>query len=86
MLYEVITVEELHQLFDALRRYEASGGKALVIAPYKTLLFPFPKPELLQAQILEFGATIKLAAFKDQMLHRITSYNVCYTKLLRSVI
>jgi len=61
-------VEELHQLFDALRRYEASGGKALVIAPYKTLLFPFPKPELLQAQILEFGATIKLAAFKDQML------------------
>ncbi len=60
--------EELTQLFGALRYYATCKHKPLVIAPFKSLLFPFPKPELLEGMSLEFGTTVSLAAFKEQML------------------
>ncbi len=60
--------EELIHLFAALREYATCKHKPLVISPFKTLLFPFPKPSLLEGMTLEFGATIPLKAFKEQML------------------
>ncbi len=60
--------EELHELFAALRRYYDAAEKPLVISPLKTLLFPFPRAQLLRGTSLAFGDTIDLKAFKEQML------------------
>ncbi|MBN2815576.1 MAG: DEAD/DEAH box helicase [Campylobacterales bacterium] len=60
--------EELHELFDALRSYYRAKNKPLVISPLKTLLFHLPKAELLASVKLEFGETIELNGFKEQML------------------
>jgi len=60
--------EELHELFSALRTYYSANKKPLIISPLKTLLFPLPKEELLQSTTLEFGETINLQSFKEQML------------------
>ncbi len=61
--------EELTQLGEALRRYDAAAGKPLVISPLKTLLFPLPKAHLLRSRTIAFGDTLDLAAFKNEMLH-----------------
>jgi transcription-repair coupling factor (superfamily II helicase) len=60
--------EELHELFDALRIYHRAKRKPLIISPLKTLLFHLPKKELLESTKLEFGQTVDLNAFKEQML------------------
>ncbi len=60
--------EELHELFSKLRLYYVAEKKPLVISPLKTLLFHLPSSELLQSIVLEFGETIKLKDFKEQML------------------
>ncbi|MBA3026834.1 MAG: DEAD/DEAH box helicase [Sulfurimonas sp.] len=60
--------EELHQLFSALRSYSKAKKKPLVISPLKTLLFHFPKDELLQSTTIEFAQKLDLKAFKEQML------------------
>jgi len=60
--------EELHELLSALRAYYRANKKPLIISPLKTLLFPLPKEELLQSTTLEFGGTIELQSFKEQML------------------
>ncbi|MGB3961745.1 MAG: CarD family transcriptional regulator, partial [Sulfurimonas sp.] len=60
--------EELHQLFSALRSYNKAKKKPLVIAPLKTLLFHFPKEELLQSYKIDFAQKLDLKAFKEQML------------------
>ncbi|MCD6433955.1 MAG: transcription-repair coupling factor, partial [Sulfurimonas sp.] len=60
--------EELHQLFSALRTYYLSKKKPLVIAPLKSLLFHLPIQNLLRSTTLEFGTTINLKSFKEQML------------------
>lgn len=60
--------EELTQLFSALRNYHNAKKKPLVITPLKTLLFHVPKSELLQSTTIEFGQTLDLTAFKEQML------------------
>lgn len=60
--------EELHELFDALRVYYRAKKKPLIISPLKTLLFHLPKKELLETQRVEFGQTLHLNAFKEQML------------------
>ena len=59
--------EELFELFSALKTYYKSGEKPLVISPLKTLLFPLPKQEILQSLNIEFGATLDLKAFKNQI-------------------
>ncbi|MDA3908895.1 MAG: transcription-repair coupling factor, partial [Sulfurimonas sp.] len=60
--------EELHQLFWALKTYNAKTKKPLVISPLKTLLFHLPKVSLLESKTIEFGSNINLSAFKEQML------------------
>ncbi len=60
--------EELHELLHALREYYEAEQKPLIISPLKTLLFPLPKEELLDATALEFGSEIDLQAFKEKML------------------
>ena len=61
--------EELAQISAALRTYHINDRKPIVIAPFKTLLFPLPKAELLQTHTLAFAETIDLAALKHQLLH-----------------
>ena len=61
--------EELQQLFGALHRYYSADRKLLVISPLKTLLFPLPKPSLLEVSTLAFADQIDLGVFKAQMLH-----------------
>ena len=60
--------EELLELFFSLRTYHNAKNKPLIIAPLKTLLFPLPKPDLLQSTRLEFGSEVDLKSFKEQML------------------
>lgn len=60
--------EELHQLFNQLRRYYKSKNKPLIISPLKTLLFPLPKESLFDSVTIEFGGQIDLSAFKEKML------------------
>jgi transcription-repair coupling factor (superfamily II helicase) len=60
--------EELHHLFSALRTYHLAKKKPLVISPLKTLLFHMPRKELLEAFVIEFGATIDLRDFKEKLL------------------
>jgi len=60
--------EELQELFKALRTYYSATTKPLVISPLKTLLFPLPKPELLETFTIEYAQTIDLKSFKDKML------------------
>ena len=60
---------ELYQLFGALRTYHDAVVKPLVISPFKTLLFAFPKPHLLNAMTLSFADTLELQSFQETMLH-----------------
>ena len=60
--------EELLELFFSLRTYHNAKNKPLIIAPLKTLLFPLPKPDLLQSTRLEFGSEVDLKSFKEKML------------------
>ena len=60
--------EEIQELFSALRLYYEAQCQPLIISPLKTLLFPLPKPELLETTTLEYAETITLKAFKEQML------------------
>lgn len=60
--------EEIHELFSCLRKYYSFKKKPLVISPLKTLLFNLPKENLLASTTLEFGSTIELKKFQEQML------------------
>ncbi|HEY9203890.1 MAG TPA: CarD family transcriptional regulator, partial [Sulfurimonas sp.] len=60
--------EEIHELFSALRKYYSLKKKPLIIAPLKTLLFNLPKESLLSSTTLEFGSTLELKKFQEQML------------------
>jgi transcription-repair coupling factor (superfamily II helicase) len=60
--------EELFELFTALRAYYKADKKPIIISPYKTLLFPLPKAEILASQTIEFGDTLNLSKFKEQLL------------------
>ena len=71
--------EELFALNAALKKYyeidatvSRSHGptvprKKLLIAPFHTLLYPLPKPELLQTFDIEFGEELDLEALKDRL-------------------
>jgi len=61
--------EELSQMAEALRVYYTSEKKPLVIAPFKTLLFPLPKSQLLRTKQILFGDRLDLAKFKEELLH-----------------
>lgn len=61
--------EELQELLYKLKIYYNAIKKPLVLAPLKSLLFPLPKKEYLDSQILEFGSHIDLNSFKEKMLY-----------------
>lgn len=63
-----VYTEEIFALFDALRLYHQAKKKPLVISPLKTLLFHFPKKELLQSFKLEFAQKLELKPLKEQLL------------------
>ncbi len=60
--------EEMQELFKALRSYYKADKKPLIISPLKCLLFPLPKPELLETFTIEYAQTLGLKAFKEKML------------------
>ncbi|MBD3801038.1 MAG: transcription-repair coupling factor, partial [Campylobacterales bacterium] len=61
--------EELSQMAEALRHYYGADKKPLVIAPFKSLLFPLPKAKLLRTKPIAFGDRLDLAALKTELLH-----------------
>ncbi len=61
--------KELHQLFGALSAYYHAEGNPVVISPFKTLLFAFPKASLLESMTLCFADTLELKVFQETMLY-----------------
>ncbi|WP_345989295.1 DEAD/DEAH box helicase [Sulfurimonas sp. HSL1-2] len=61
--------EELSQMAEALRHYYEADKKPLVIAPFKSLLFPLPKTHLLRTKQIAFGDRLDLGALKTELLH-----------------
>ncbi len=61
--------EELTALVATLGAYYAQHRqKKILIAPFRTLLHPVPKPELFATMTLAFGDRIDLQAFREQLL------------------
>ncbi len=61
--------EELSSLLSALARwYELPKERALLIAPIRSILYPLPKPNLLQGFSLNFGDTLLLHELKERFL------------------
>ena len=80
MLYEVITVEQGSQGNSPLPREEQRFLDVLWSLPvYRRGHLP---RKLLE--IVGLGDKVGLAVYLDKRRGRITSYNVCYTKLLRA--
>ena len=61
--------EDLQELFTQLAAYHDSKKKKVLISPLRTLLLPFPKPELFSTKTIEFGDTLNLKELKDAMYH-----------------
>ena len=59
--------EDIQLLFTQLSTYHKSQKKKLLISPARTLLIPFPKPELFAKREIEFGDTIDLNELKDTL-------------------
>ncbi len=61
--------EEIYALLSTLGEYYKSSEKTLLVAPLRTMLLPLPKVEFFQTQRIEFGDTIKLGVFKEELYH-----------------
>ncbi len=59
--------EDLQDLFTQLSDYHASKKKKVLVSPVRTVLIPFPKPELFSRKKIEFGDTLELKALKDTL-------------------
>jgi len=59
--------EDLQDLFTQLSNYHASVKKKVLISPVRTLLIPFPKPELFKRKKIEFGDTLDLKVLKNTL-------------------
>jgi transcription-repair coupling factor (superfamily II helicase) len=59
--------EDIQELFTQLSSYHASKKKKVLISPVRTLLIPFPKPELFSRKTIEFGDTLDLKELKDTL-------------------
>ena len=59
--------DDLQDLFTQLRNYHQSKSKKVLISPVRTLLIPFPKPELFSQRTIEFGDTLNLKELKDTL-------------------
>ena len=85
MLYEVITLKE----FREKRKSLVAEFKPLIQKYYKKMGWEYPESAMnihplitVQGGIGNHGEVCRLR--KDFGMDRITSYNVCYTKLLRA--
>lgn len=62
--------EEIHQLLNTLKKYyEDNSSKKVIVAPLRTLFTPLPPKKFFQTITLEFGGTIKLREFQEELLH-----------------
>jgi len=59
--------EDIQDLFTQLSSYHESQSKKVLISPVRTLLVPFPKPELFSQKTIEFGDTLNLKELKDTL-------------------
>ncbi len=59
--------EDIQELFTQLSSYHGGQSKKVIISPLRTLLNPFPKPELFAKKSMEFGDTLKLKELKDTL-------------------
>ncbi len=62
--------EELTTLLLRLSAYyDDRKTKKILVAPFRTLRYPMPRPGLFTRKTLSFGDTIDLRGFKSQLLH-----------------
>ncbi len=61
--------EDVQAFLITLAGFYRSDKKKVIVSPVRTLLVPFPKPELFDFQTIEFGDTLKLAQLKDTLYH-----------------
>ena len=61
--------EEIYQLFAVLSAYFQTIEKSVLIAPLRTMLLPLPKREFFGKKKIEFGDTISLQEFKEELYH-----------------
>ncbi|WP_458699692.1 transcription-repair coupling factor [Sulfurospirillum sp. 1307] len=62
--------EELQALFVSLKSYyECNSSKKILISPIRTLFTPLPPSDLFKTIRLEFGQSINLESFKEQILN-----------------
>ena len=85
MLYEVITfpgnVRELESMiFDAVSSHKSGKLSMELLKAHISKAHPFTRTDV-EDTVSEKHSLI---GFSDQLPTRITSYNVCYTKLLRN--
>ena len=61
--------EDIHTFLLALSGFYASSKRKILIAPYRTLLLPFPKEECFDSFTVEFASTLDLDSFKDKLYY-----------------
>ncbi len=59
--------EELFALGDALGRYYRASKQPLLIAPFHTLLYPLPRPDLTKRLAISFGDDLDLQELKERL-------------------
>ncbi|MEA3456801.1 MAG: CarD family transcriptional regulator, partial [Campylobacterota bacterium] len=59
--------DEIYTLFATLSDYYHSDGSRILVAPLRTMLLPLPKRELFGNKKIEFGDTIALQVFKEEL-------------------
>ena len=60
--------EELFELFSTLSAfYRSKKSKKLLIAPFRTTIYPLPKPELFDRITIEFAGMLSLSSFKERL-------------------
>lgn len=61
--------EDVQLLFIQLASFYKSTKKKILISPLRTLLIPFPKPQLFAFKTIEFGDTLNLQELKDTLYY-----------------
>jgi len=61
--------EDIHTFLIALSGFYASQKPKILIAPYRTLLLPFPKEVCFDSFTVEFASTLDLHSFKDRLYY-----------------
>jgi transcription-repair coupling factor (superfamily II helicase) len=59
--------DDIQQFFVQLSGYHESQNKKIIVAPIRTLLIPFPKPQWFASRTVAFGDTLDLHSLKDTL-------------------